>query len=193
MEADLAGGHVARLLEVVRGRVDDRQIVLLVPSAHISTSTPPARARTLDAVRLDELGAVDERGLRDGVPGPAGRHAEVDVRGGELVDVEPDVLRPRVLDQVLVSRGRRVRAAAGGADGGRHILSTLSRPMYSVTPGSTAARDELSGGDGAGAPAEVKKSTMTVAGNERTVRAGPRTSSSSCSELFGVIVLYHGL
>lgn len=61
--------------------------------------------RTFDRVRLDELGAVGEEDVRDGVPrGDGGGEAQVDVRGGELVDVEPHVLLPRVLDQVLVWR-----------------------------------------------------------------------------------------
>jgi hypothetical protein len=58
--------------------------------------------RTLDGVRLDELRTVREDGLRDRVPREPGREAQVHVRGRELVDVEPHVLRPRVLDQVLV-------------------------------------------------------------------------------------------
>lgn len=80
LEGDLPDGHGAVLLEVGPRRVDDGDVVLLV---------------ALDGVGLGQLREVGEEGLGDGVPGHGGggggvgvREAEVDVCGGELVDVE---------------------------------------------------------------------------------------------------------
>lgn len=61
-----------------------------------------AAPRTFDGVGLDKLRAVNQERLRDILPCHALRHPEVDVCGGKFVDVEPDVLRPGELDQVLV-------------------------------------------------------------------------------------------
>ncbi len=57
---------------------------------------------TFYRVRLHKLSTVNEQGLWDGVPCHALRHSHVNVCGRQLVDVEPDVLRPSILDQVLI-------------------------------------------------------------------------------------------
>lgn len=60
LEADLADGHAAVLLEVRPGRVDDGDVVLLV---------------ALDRVRLGQLAQVGQEIARDGLPGVALRHS----------------------------------------------------------------------------------------------------------------------
>ena len=102
-----SGAH----LEVVCRRVNDREVVLLVPcrtDASASALQPSERRQTFNRVRLDELGAVREESLGDGLPGHALRHAQVDVRRGQLVDMEPNVLGPGILDQVFICRGTLV-------------------------------------------------------------------------------------
>jgi hypothetical protein len=88
LEAHLTRRHRAVLLQVRPGRVDDGDVVLLV---------------ALDRVGLGELGAVHEKLLGDRIPGLVVAHAQVDVGGTEVVDVEPDVFWPAVGDQVLIS------------------------------------------------------------------------------------------
>ena len=61
-----------------------------------------AIAHTFDGVGLDQLRAVDEECLWNGLPFHARWHAQIDVCRRQLVDVEPDVLGPCILDQVLV-------------------------------------------------------------------------------------------
>ena len=65
----------------------------------------------LDAVGLDQLDAVlddalrqvvERIGLAERLAQRAPRQPQVDVRGGVVVDVEPDVLLPAELDQLLV-------------------------------------------------------------------------------------------
>ena len=58
--------------------------------------------RTLDGVCLDELAALLQHILWDGIPCHALGKAEVDVRRAEIVDVEPGILRMAVSYQVLV-------------------------------------------------------------------------------------------
>lgn len=65
LEADLAGGHAAVLLEVGPRRVDDRHVVLLV---------------ALDRVGLGQLRQVHEQVLRDRVPRVPLVQPQVDVR-----------------------------------------------------------------------------------------------------------------
>jgi len=80
LEAHLPRRHTAALLQIAPWGVDDRDIVLLV---------------AFDAIRLRELGAVGEERFRYALPligRVRRREAEVDVGGGEVVDVEPDVL-----------------------------------------------------------------------------------------------------
>src|SRR5690606_38586334 len=82
LEADLAHGHASILLQVAPRRVHNRHIVLFVP---------------LDRIRLCQLRAINQqlRGYGGNVVGGRGerrggrrRDAEVDVGGGELVNVE---------------------------------------------------------------------------------------------------------
>ena len=77
-------------------------MVILAATSPSHSSHTKTGNRTFDRVRLHELRTVRQEGLRDGVPGHGVGHAEVDMGGGELVDVEPDVLWPRVLYQVLI-------------------------------------------------------------------------------------------
>jgi hypothetical protein len=72
-EAHLADVHGAVLLEVRPRRVDDGDVVLFV---------------ALDRVGLGQLGEVGDKVLREGVPLLGVGHAQVDVRAGELVDME---------------------------------------------------------------------------------------------------------
>jgi hypothetical protein len=60
------------------------------------------RILALDRVCLDQLSAVCQEGLRYRLPSHAFRHANVYVSRRELVDVEPDILRPCIFDQILV-------------------------------------------------------------------------------------------
>jgi len=79
-EAHLTCRHTAGLLQVAPWRVDDGDIILLV---------------ALDAVGFRELSAIGEQVLGDVLPlvrRVRRREAQVDVCGGEVVDVEPDVL-----------------------------------------------------------------------------------------------------
>ncbi len=55
----------------------------------------------LDAVGLDQGDAVLQGLRRDGVPGGATGQAQVHVRAGQGVHVEPDIVRQSPLDQVL--------------------------------------------------------------------------------------------
>ncbi len=73
LEADLADGHAAVLLQVRPGRVDDRHVVLLV---------------ALDRVGLGQLRQVREQVLRDRVPRLALAQPQVDVRARQLVHVK---------------------------------------------------------------------------------------------------------
>lgn len=73
LEADLADGHAAVLLQVGPGRVDDGDVVLLV---------------ALDRVRLGQLAQVRHEGLGDRLPRVALAQPEVDVGTRELVHVE---------------------------------------------------------------------------------------------------------
>ena len=58
---------------------------------------------TFDRVGLDELSTVHKQSLRNSFPrGYRFGQAEIHVRGGKLVNVKPDVLWPRILDQVLI-------------------------------------------------------------------------------------------
>lgn len=84
LEADLAGGHAAILLEVRPGRVDDGDVVLLV---------------ALDRVRLGQLPQVRQEVVRDGLPGVALRHPQVDVGARQLIYVE---LLPKSVRILLV-------------------------------------------------------------------------------------------
>lgn len=88
LEADLTGRHGAILLQVRPGRVDDGDVVLLV---------------ALDRVGFGQLRAVREQLFGDRIPGLVVAHAQVDVGGAEVVDVEPDVFGPAMGDQVLIS------------------------------------------------------------------------------------------
>lgn len=88
LEAHLTRRHRAILLQVRPRRVDDGDVILLV---------------ALDRVGLGELRAVREQLLGDRIPGLVVAHAQVDVGGTEVVDVEPDVLWPSVGNQVLIS------------------------------------------------------------------------------------------
>jgi hypothetical protein len=58
---------------------------------------------TFDRVGLDELCTIHEQRLGDVFPrGYRLWQAEVHMCGGKLVDVKPDVLWPRVFDQIFV-------------------------------------------------------------------------------------------
>lgn len=46
--------------------------------------------QTFNGVRLGQLRAVLEQGLREGIPFLIGRHAQVDMGRGEVVGVELD-------------------------------------------------------------------------------------------------------
>lgn len=87
LEAHLADVHGAVLFEVRPGGVYHGHVVLFI---------------ALDGIRLGQLRQVREEMVGEGVPRLAVVHAEVDVRAGELVDVEPDVLFPAVFDEVLI-------------------------------------------------------------------------------------------
>lgn len=90
-------------LQIITRGIDDNQIILLVAFSEFAQSAiVQKRLFTFDRVGLDKLGAVDEERFRDGIPCHAFGHAEVDVGGGELVDVKPDVLGPGVADEFLV-------------------------------------------------------------------------------------------
>jgi len=60
------------------------------------------RQRTFNAVRLNKLTAINKKGLRNGIPSHAPGKAEVDMGGGKLVHVEPDIFFPPVFDESLV-------------------------------------------------------------------------------------------
>lgn len=87
LERDLPDVHGAVLAEVGPGRVNDGHVVPLV---------------ALYGVGLCQLRQVRDEVLGEGVPALAVLHAEVDVGAGELVDVEPDVFVPAMLDEILV-------------------------------------------------------------------------------------------
>lgn len=58
---------------------------------------------TFDRVGLYELGAIHKQWFRNGLPrGYRLWEAEVHVCRGELVNVKPDVLWPRVFNQFLI-------------------------------------------------------------------------------------------
>lgn len=67
MEGDLAHLEAGLLAKVADGRVDD---------------LADGKLAAFDAVGFDQLAAVIEDGFRDGVHGPAGLEAKVDVRTG---------------------------------------------------------------------------------------------------------------
>ena len=95
LEADRAGVHVAALVQVLPRRVDD-------VAGHLAPR---------DGIRLRQLAQVLQRPIRQVVEPPrlaelladrAARQPHVDVGGGVLVHVEPHVLLPAVLDQLLI-------------------------------------------------------------------------------------------
>jgi hypothetical protein len=88
LEAHLTRRHGAILLQVRPGSVDDGDVVLLV---------------ALDRVGFGQLRAVREQLLGDRIPGLVVAHAQVDMGGTEVVDVEPDVFWPAMGDQILIS------------------------------------------------------------------------------------------
>ena len=88
LDAHLACRHRAILLQVRPRRVDDGDVVLLI---------------ALDRVGLGQLRAVREQLLGDRIPGLVVAHAQVNMGGTEVIDVEPDILWPSVGDQVLIS------------------------------------------------------------------------------------------
>jgi hypothetical protein len=88
LEAHLACRHGAILLQVRPRRVDDSDVVFLV---------------ALDRVGFGQLRAVHEQLLGDSVPGLVVAHAQVDVGGTQVVDVEPDIFWPAMGNQVLIS------------------------------------------------------------------------------------------
>jgi hypothetical protein len=64
---------------------------------------------TFDRIGLDELRTVHKQCLGNSFPGGYRfGQAEIHVRGGKLVHVKPDVLRPRILDQILICGGATV-------------------------------------------------------------------------------------
>ena len=81
----------------------------------------PRKRRTLNRIRLDELPALLEQFLRDSVEGFAVAEAEVDVGGGEVIDVEP-----------VGERNQRLQAHHTSS-GSPHLISSsfsnLSFPM----------------------------------------------------------------
>jgi hypothetical protein len=84
---------------------------------------------TFDRVGLDELSTVYKQRLGDGIPrGYRLGKAEVYVCGGNFVHMKPDILWPRILDQLFIwvalvswRSARKARTS--------YALSTLSRPM----------------------------------------------------------------
>lgn len=87
LETNLANLHAAILLQVRPGGVDDGDVVLLV---------------ALYGVGLGQLRQVHDQGLGQRVPFLACTHSEVDVRTGQFIDVEPNILLPAKLDQILI-------------------------------------------------------------------------------------------
>lgn len=83
----LAHIHVSRLAQVFPHGVDDGNV------AHLTA---------LNAVRLGQLRALLDNRLRYVINPVARREPQVHVRGRHLVDVEPEVLGPAVLDEMLV-------------------------------------------------------------------------------------------
>ena len=109
-EADRAGVHVAALVQVLPRRVDD-------VAGHLAPR---------DGIRLRQLAQILQRALRQVIEPPrltelladrAARQPHVDVGRGVLVHVEPHVLLPAVLDQLLVLvlvPGAQPRSAQSG-------------------------------------------------------------------------------
>lgn len=60
------------------------------------------RLFTFDRVCLHQLRAIGEKILRNALPRHPVRHSEIDVSRRQFVDMEPHILGPSVLDQVLV-------------------------------------------------------------------------------------------
>ena len=113
LEAHLTRRHGAILLQVRPGRVDDSDIVLLV---------------ALDRVGFGELRAVREQLFGDRIPGLVVAHAQVDMGGTEVVDVEPDIFWPAVGDQVLISLKKLAWTVLSRVIETGVALSTLSLP-----------------------------------------------------------------
>lgn len=101
-EANGAGFHALRLLQVAPGRVDDRDGGLFdtcnargrewCEARDYALLRPRGldhRGRTLNAVVLDELRAVLQHISGNVVHRLALLESQIDVRGGEVVNVEP--------------------------------------------------------------------------------------------------------
>jgi hypothetical protein len=113
LEAHLASSHRAILLQVRPRRVDDSDVVLLV---------------ALDRVGFGQLRAIREQLLGNCVPGLVVAHAQVDVGGTEVVDVEPDIFGPAVGDQILISLKQLAGCMCGcvGRGGSRTLYFVLA-------------------------------------------------------------------
>jgi hypothetical protein len=88
LETHLTRRHGAILLQVRPRRVDDSDVVFLV---------------ALDRVGFGQLRTVHEQLFGDRIPGLVVAHAQVDVGGTQVVDVEPDVFWPAMGNQILIS------------------------------------------------------------------------------------------
>jgi hypothetical protein len=82
----LAGRHGCLFVEITPGSVDYCDVVFLV--AYIHTSVRFGREGTFDGVGFGELRAVGKDFGGDGIPCHSFRKTHVDMRRGQIIDME---------------------------------------------------------------------------------------------------------